>query len=155
MLPLRARDGSVRAWTRVDAADAPMLAQWRWSLHSNGYVYRLETVDGRKHAVRLHRLLLGLSRGDDRQADHVNRDRLDNRRANLRVVTGAENKQNVRARGGTSRFRGVALHRPGRWIARFGRVYLGVFTTEEEAAAAAARYRAQYLPFSEDAALAA
>ena len=47
--------------------------------------------------VSLHRLLLGDDLTPDKEVDHVNRNKLDNRRCNLRIVTGAENRQNVGA----------------------------------------------------------
>lgn len=150
VLPLRASDGSIKAWTKVDADDAPYLSQWSWCLHTNGYVYRLESVDGRKHSLRLHRLIVGLKRGDKHEVDHINRDRLDNRRANLRIVTNAQNKQNVPARGGSSKHRGVSRHGNG-WVASYYPVYIGYFKTEEEAAEAASKWRAENAPFSEDA----
>jgi hypothetical protein len=34
-IPLRARDGSVKAWALIDAADAAWLNQWRWSMFPN------------------------------------------------------------------------------------------------------------------------
>jgi hypothetical protein len=50
----------------------------------------------------MHRLLLGVS--NDVQVDHVNGDRLDNRRANLRPATSSENMCN---RKGSASFKGV------------------------------------------------
>ena len=37
LIPLRARDGGVRAFAIVDAADADFVDQWRWRLNANGY----------------------------------------------------------------------------------------------------------------------
>ena len=42
--------------------------------------------------IRLHRLLLGAKDGDI--VDHANRDKLDNRKQNLRIATPSENTQN-------------------------------------------------------------
>lgn len=151
-VPLHGRNGAVRAYTIVDERDAELVAGTRWSLHSRGYAVGWR--DGR--LVLMHRLILGLDRGDRRQADHLNRDRLDNRRANLRVVTGAENAQNVFRRHGMSRFRGVFWHKRDRiWFVqcRLNGVvyYLGRFADEEEAGRAAAAWRAEHMPFSEEA----
>jgi len=41
----------------------------------------------------MHRLLAGTKKGQD--TDHINHDRLDNRRCNLRVCTRSQNKMNV------------------------------------------------------------
>jgi len=43
--------------------------------------------------VRMHRFLLG--EDDSRFVDHINRDRLDNRRENLRYVTHSQNRFNA------------------------------------------------------------
>lgn len=108
----------------------------------------------RRH-FRLHRELLGLSESDTREVDHINRDRLDNRRCNLRVVTHAQNGQNVPAQGGTSPHRGVSFCRQtGRWRAHVmidgKQNQLGRFDTEQEAAIAAAAFRRKHMPFAED-----
>lgn len=65
----------------------------RFWLSGPGYV--TTRIDGRSEY--LHRLILGLTLGDGHYTDHINRDKLDNRRANLRVVTQKENCAN---RGG-------------------------------------------------------
>lgn len=94
LIPLHDAEGSVVAHTRVDAIDAEWLQQWRWSVNPGGYAYR---VDGNR-TVLLGRLLLGLlDAGRRYQCDHINRDRLDNRRSNLRVVRPIRNSEN---RGG-------------------------------------------------------
>lgn len=78
------------AFTIVDAADARWLLEHRWGLGSDGYATRRRPGV----AIRMHREILGLAAGDGRHTDHINRDKLDNRRANLRVVTAAQNMQN-------------------------------------------------------------
>ena len=93
-IPLRDADGDVKAYTVVDGIDSVWLNRWRWSLSPSGYAYRTEA--GR--TLLLARLLLGIAdAGPIVEADHINRDRLDNRRKNLRVVTSVGNAAN---RGG-------------------------------------------------------
>ncbi len=77
------------------------------------------------------------------QVDHINGDRCDNRIANLRVLTNAENKQNqsaAYANNVSSGVLGVSRSSNGRWRARImvnGRsMSLGTFSTREEAAEA-------------------
>lgn len=71
--------------------------------------------------------------------DHWNRDRLDNRRANLRYVTRTEQMQN-RETWGASGVRGAYLKKSGRYESAVKvdgkRKYLGTFATAEEAGAA-------------------
>lgn len=80
-------------FARVDIGDWDALRGLRFHMRAG---YPSTWVDG-KHTY-LHHLLVGaVRRGGGRQADHLNRDALDNRRANLRVATEQENQHN---RGG-------------------------------------------------------
>ncbi len=134
----------------VDDSDYDALAQYKWHRHSAGYAQR-HTADGKKE--KMHREIMGLVRGDGWCVDHINRDKLDNRRENLRVVTKAQNGQNVPARGGTSKYRGVSKHtQVDRWWARVyheGKNYsLGTYKDEMDAVKAVANFRAKYQPFA-------
>ncbi len=103
----------------------------------------------------MHRLILGLEAGDPLQADHINRDRLDNRRANLRAVTASQNRHNQGSRpGSSSTHRGVSWsEKRGRWEASVnvnGRAhFLGRFADELDAARVASEFRREHMPFSE------
>ena len=130
-----------------------------WFLDKNGYVQRQLGRRGEPlRKLYLHREIMGLppsgaQSADEPVVDHINGDPLDNRRSNLRVVTRAQNAQNRRARGGTSRHRGVALiPATGRWLAQAGLHgslhYIGTFATEAAAASAARRWRSDHMPFS-------
>jgi len=150
-IPLLAKDGSIRAYARVDAADSQEIAAYRWHRNSNGYALRSCWPD----VVLMHRQLLGLSSGDGVECDHRNRDKLDNRRANIRRVTHSQNMQNQSAqRDSSSPFRAVhwdaGRHR---WRARIAvekRYYsLGRFVDDFEAALAVERFRREHMPFAE------
>ena len=88
----------------------------------------------------MHRLILGLSDDDERLADHINGNTLDNRRSNLRT---ASNLQNAWNRVTTKRSRyglqGVRL-RKKQWICTIyhegKEVSEGPFNSPEEAHAA-------------------
>lgn len=90
----------------------------------------------------------------DGQVDHINLDKVDNRIANLRQATVAENQHNKHHQSNnTSGFKGVSkLKRTGRWRSEImvdGRKhYLGSFATAEEAAdayaVAATRLHAEF-----------
>lgn len=69
--------------------------------------------------------------------DHINRDTIDNRLENLRVVSRSENNMN-RKRSASSGFKGVCLHKAsGLWTANTKvkgvPVHLGYYKTAEEA----------------------
>lgn len=146
-IPLWGYRGIIRDWVKVDDEDFDALNQYVWHLGNAGYAASWEKR-------LMHRELLGLMTGDGRYGDHINHDKLDNRRANLRIVTNAENMQNRRPRRlGSSQYRGVTWDkRTQRWIAQGmlnGRTYfLGRFDDEDVAGAAAAEFRAQCMPLA-------
>lgn len=153
-IPLRARDGTVRAWATVDLADAPLVAGHRWCQHTHGYAVR--AIGGRKakYMLRMHRLLVGLSRDDAREVDHKDRNPLNNRRSNLRIATHAQNQQNMPGRvNATSRHRGVCFNaRRGKWEA-WGKVdgrskLLGRFDREDDAHVTRLAWQREYMPFA-------
>ncbi len=151
LLELSASDGVPKGYARIDAEDVEYVAPWSWSLTSHGYAARGQRIDGRLTVIYLHRFLMNAS--DGIEVDHINGDRLDCRRSNLRLATRAQNRQNTPSVGGASRHRGVAWSRPaGKWRA-YGKVngrqhHLGLFDDEDGAAAVAAAWRAEHLPFA-------
>lgn len=132
-IPLRRRDGTIIAHAIVDNQDAH-LDHLRWCMNHGGYAVRSE--GGRP--ILMHRVIacapLGL------EVDHINRNRLDNRRSNLRLTDRAGNTRNCsRNRRSTQPYKGV--RRIGnRWGARLkfeGEwCCLGWFDTPHEAAVA-------------------
>jgi hypothetical protein len=139
------------AYTEVDDEDFALLSQYSWHLNE-GYPsrsIRLE-VNGMivKRQERMHRFLLGLPRGRGPEVDHIDRDKLNNRRNNLRTGTHAQNLENHPGFGGTSRHRGVWRHSGGRWTASYGGKPIGLYDSEEEAAMAISNWRRQHLTFS-------
>lgn len=84
----------------IDEADAELATVCNWHSSTNGrdqtfYVKGrpLSTKGKQGTLVRLHRLLLCFPL---LQVDHINRNGLDNRRCNLRLVTQSENMANAR-----------------------------------------------------------
>jgi len=131
------RDGGGTVDVKVDSEDMKLLGAKRWRVKPNGYVYARE----RGTSMYLHRVITGAVRGQD--VDHVNGDRLDNRRGNLRVCSRRQNCQAFQKPrvNKTSRFRGVSRDSDrGVWTA-FIRIegrstYLGRFESEMGAALA-------------------
>lgn len=96
-----------------------------------------------KKPYKAHRLAWLYMHGKwpDSEIDHINRDRYDNRIANLREVTRSANMQNTVRKPNASGFRGVGWHKHQKaWRARIsvnGKTKnLGYFSTPEEAAEA-------------------
>lgn len=142
------------AFALVDDEDYEDVMRRKWCLDGNGYVCASFRIDGVKRMDRLHRYLLGLRPGNALEGDHKNRNRLDNRRSNLRIVTRAQQLQN---RSGSlssrSRFRGVGWHlQKKKWRAYVNvdgrQKHLGYFDLEIDAARAAKSARERFLPYS-------
>lgn len=118
--------------------------------NSEGYIH----IQICRRKYRAHRLAWLYTFGYcPAEIDHINRAKDDNRIANLRSVTHAENGQNQkRPSNNTSGHIGVDYHkRSQKWRARIkidGKLKdIGYFTTVEEAAAARKNAEPAYLPF--------
>jgi hypothetical protein len=106
------------------------------------------TVVVNRKTYREHRLAWLIHTGEwpEDEIDHINRDRQDNRWANLRVLNKAQNQQNApRVKADTKTgLVGVYLQ-GGRWVARISKdkrpIHLGVF--DSAGAALAARVEAE------------
>jgi hypothetical protein len=121
----------------VDAADFEWLNKYTWRAEGGTEGYALATIKGK--GVRMHRLIMNAPAG--MVVDHVNGNRRDNRRGNLRVCTPVDNSRNRRGFGRTSRFKGVYRDgRTGKWLARiclkYKQIHIGCFNDEVEAARA-------------------
>lgn len=122
----------------VDDEDYEWLSQWNWWFNG-GYATRVETKRGIRNRIFMHRLINDTP--PDKYTDHINGNRLDNRRANLRVCTTQENARNMRKTHGSSVYKGVQWsHRQKAWkttLNEKGQVaYIGYFKNERHAALA-------------------
>lgn len=126
----------------VSPEDAPLLAKPWNALLTGGvsHARRRARKERSGQTILLHKEILPPPAG--MVVDHVNHNGMDNRRANLRLATFAQNQANRRAtKGGTSQYKGVFLNgQNGRWSAKIIRKgvfkYLGSYSTEAEAAEA-------------------
>ena len=133
--------GHERARTIFDSSDFKLVQSIRWWCSHNGYcVGSFKQDDGSKKGVRMHRLIMGAKQGTI--IDHINGNRLDNRKENLRFVTYSQNSQNTHSKNekinnNTSKYFGVhALSIGGihPWRSKIKSEFIGNFATEEEAA---------------------
>lgn len=128
----------------VDDCDYEWLNQWNWyACSSNSTVpgfYARRTIkdtNGKKYNVYMHRLITGASRGVE--VDHINHNKLDNRRENLRISSRSENNRNrKKQRNNTSGHKGVQwIKRLNVWCAliqiNYKRVSLGHYRAYEDA----------------------
>lgn len=85
----------------------------------------------------MHRVIMNPPVG--MEVDHINRNKLDNRRSNLRICTHAENLANrIKPRNNTSGYKGVVWNKSrSKWLAQITvkkrHIYLGQFDDIEEA----------------------
>jgi hypothetical protein len=94
---IRLKNGSV---VIVDDCDEDLMRKFRWSLIC-GYA----STQYAGNATRMHRMIIGAKPGEI--VDHINRNRLDNRRENLRLCSSSENAINSWRCGSDLRTRGV------------------------------------------------
>ncbi len=127
----------------VDPIDFEWLSSFTWFEDSFGYAYhRIKhyIIEGRHRnpCIPMHKAILGPRIG--LEIDHINKNKLDNRRANLRFATRSENMMNRGKQvNNKSMFKGVYIRRDGKkWCAEIQsdghQIYLGSFVDKVEAA---------------------
>lgn len=124
----------------VDDEDFEYLNQWKWHLSSQRYAATNMKINGKFKGVYLHRFIMKASKNT--QVDHIDNDKLNNLKSNLRLCNHAENMINRPAHNNSkSKFKGVVLKKNcKKYIARIGvnkqQLYLGLFTDPIDAARA-------------------
>lgn len=77
----------------IDDEDIDIFDKYNWHISDSGYIIWRGLINGKKRTIRLHRLIMHAD--DDQIVDHINRNKLDNRKSNLRFVTCSENLRNT------------------------------------------------------------
>jgi hypothetical protein len=128
--------------TKVSTEDYDWLDQWNWhalwSDHTKSfYAVRNRGVGKHRHLASMAREILGC--GPDEEADHRDRDTLNNTRENLRKATPLQNARNHRIQSNNkSGFVGVSWYpKYGKWRAVIyyhkKQILVGYFASKEEA----------------------
>lgn len=128
-IPVFGKDG-IGKFMLVDVEDVERIANVRWFVSWNGYALNRSKVNGKNTTLRAHRVIMDAPLGMD--IDHLNHNKLDNRKDNLRICTRSENLFNKLG------VRGYYFNpKRNRWIVdyRFIGVNWKQFTTEKEARA--------------------
>ena len=131
---------NLNAVAAIDDADFDRVDPYDWFLSGTGYPAGFVPVEGKFKLVYLHRFLLNAQPGEI--VDHINGCALDNRRANLRLVTAGQNGQNKRLSAlSATGLKGVGWHKARRkYHARIQlqgmRYHLGFFENAQSAAQA-------------------
>ena len=133
-ITLRNQKHEITGYAKIDIDDVELCKQYKWCLGNMGYA----TARKNGRMITLHRYLLNYNEDKDLVIDHINRDRLDNRRNNLRITSKCINSANNSCYG---------IMKPNKnwnkWVVRiirYKKTYrCGGFETEEEALAAKQR----------------
>jgi hypothetical protein len=101
----------------VDDIDFPTLNKYKWSFHGK-YAHRVEIIGGKQKHIYMHRDIMAFPVGCD--IDHINGNKLDNRKSNLRICTRSQNNANMgKPSNNTSGYKGVSWDkRANKWVAR-------------------------------------
>lgn len=110
-----------------DINDYDLITQTSWYIHGGRYA---TASSGQFRKMSAHRLLL--NNPVDKQVDHINNNKLDNRKQNLRIVTPQQNSQN------NKKVKGYYWNKKAKkWhtqIAVYGKnKHIGMYDTEKEA----------------------
>jgi hypothetical protein len=147
-IPLHGKYGSGKT-VKVDDEDYERLASRKWHVDNCGYVrcHELKSVNPARPVILMHRLIMHDKLAKGLMIDHINGDKFDNRKQNLRTCSNQQNmcnrnKPNRKIKGAkASIYKGVRGYgRNGKWEARIsinGKAkHIGVYETEKEAALA-------------------
>lgn len=121
----------------VDDEDFEWLNQWKWC-YSLGYARKSFYKNGKKTTIGMHRLILGDV--DGKCVDHINGNKLDNRRENLRYCSLTENNRNLKTRkNNSSGYKGIYWHKKAaKWFCGIqvdkNHISLGLYTNLLDAA---------------------
>lgn len=142
----------------VSLEDFDFLKQFNWQ-YDKGYAKRTVCNAGSKSNVYMHRVVLEqMGFKDFKDTDHINRDRADNRRSNLRPATRTENRRNIGLQcNNTSGVKGVYWDKKsGKWRAHIrvdGKfIHLGFFDDLQDAIStrlsAEVKYFGEFMPLA-------
>ena len=122
---------------KVDPEDQELLSHYSWYLTDTGYwatrAKQNSPVGVPHEMIYMHRLIMMPPKGTE--IDHINRDKLDNRKENLRYADRSLNCSNIGIqRNNTSGTTGVSFCKlKQKWRAYFGPKRKAGFATKEEA----------------------
>lgn len=126
-------------WALVDVEDFAWLSRWKWYYHNTGYAVRNDYSNKPMKSIKMHVEILGEK--PEKEIDHINGKKNDNRRANLRHCSRSENQFNrLKNKNNSTGFKGVKAQWTGKRFTYQARIiidrkyiHLGSFKTKLEA----------------------
>ena len=136
MKKLRLTNGK---YTLIDSEVHKSISAFSWNCSRNGYACRAAKIGNKWTRVYMHRELARTPKG--MSTDHINGNRLDNRKKNLRVCTHSENCKNRGNRiDNKTGYKGVFPYGNGRFRVKIkldGKMlHVGLYDTADQAARA-------------------
>lgn len=122
---------------KVDPEDQYLLSQYTWHLTSTGYLAtrakQNSSVGCPKETIYMHRLIMMPPK--NMEIDHINRDKTDNRKSNLRYADRSLNCSNIGIqKNNTSGATGVSFCKiKNKWRAYFGTKRKAGFASKDAA----------------------
>lgn len=131
----------------VDDEDYDSLNNFKWRIHSGGYAVRnTSRKDGQRKIIYMHREIMKLKENEEFVVDHINHNKLDNRKINLRVCTQQQNNFNKTSlKNSSSKYKGVVVSKSGNFQMCFilnKKVLVSMMFSDEMASANAYNYYA-------------
>jgi hypothetical protein len=136
-IPLRGIK-SENKFTLVDIEDLDKISKYKWHI-SKGYAQSSVNIKGNRVTIKLHRIITKPNKNEE--IDHINHNKLDNRKENLRVCTRKQNTRNtLKRKNCSSKYKGVTWKtHTEKWRSRLfnnKNISLGCFEDEKDAARA-------------------
>lgn len=116
-------------YTLIDTEDLEKVKPYYFSKMTKGYFATSPCLRNVEGMLYLHRFIVDCPKG--LQVDHINHDKSDNRKANLRICTNQQNMMNKKAKGYYFR-KDTHKWQAELWYKK-KKINLGCYATEEEA----------------------
>lgn len=120
----------------IDTEDFDKVKGYCWRKERKGYIVA-NNRNGSNRIVWIHRIIMCAN--DDEIVDHINWDKSDNRKCNLRIATKTQNNINIKRKSNnTSGYTGVSVLRNGKFHSAISyggiKYHLGTFDNIDDAA---------------------